>query len=86
MGQIVLALVCGLIIGKAVSRFGHERLAGRFTFMGVMLLLFVMGAQIGSNSGVLRQLPRIGAQAAVMASLCAIGAVVLSLPLRKVKK
>ncbi|HSL93261.1 MAG TPA: LysO family transporter [Bacillota bacterium] len=86
MWQIILALLGGLALGKAVARFGKERLAARFTLAGVMLLLFVMGAQIGSNPDVLNELPRIGAQAALMSVLCVIGALTLSLPLRRVKK
>jgi uncharacterized membrane protein YbjE (DUF340 family) len=86
MWQIILALLAGLLLGKAVSRFGKERLAGKFTLAGVMLLLFIMGAQIGSNPDVLRELPRIGAQAILMATLCVLGGLTLSLPLRRVKK
>ena len=86
MSQIILALLIGLLLGKAVSGFGKDKLASKFTLAGVMLLLFVMGAQIGSNPDVLRELPRIGAQAALMAVLCVLGSLTFSLPLRRLKK
>ncbi len=86
MWQILLALLVGLALGKAVSGYGKAQLAGKFTLAGVMLLLFVMGAQIGGNPDVLRELPRIGAQAILMAILCVTGALVFSVPLRRVRK
>lgn len=86
MAYILLALLVGMAFGKVISKYGQAKLAGRFTLLGVMTLLFVMGAQIGSNPDVLLNLPRIGGQAVLLAVACVLGSIIVSLPLRQVKR
>lgn len=86
MIEIFLALVLGLFIGKLIRKYGLSKQIGYFTLAGVMGLLFVMGALIGSNPEVLLNLPTLGGQALLLAVFCSLGSVLLSLPLGLGKK
>ena len=86
MIEIILALVLGIVIGKLIHRRGLKKQVATFTLLGVMALLFVMGVLIGSNGDVLTNLPTLGGQALVLAVMCSLGSVLLSLPLGLNKK
>lgn len=86
MANILFSLIGGLIAGYALRSFSLAKVAGRVTLIGVMLLLFVMGMQIGSDATLFSRLPIIGLRAAALAIFCAAGSVLFSLPLRKQKR
>jgi uncharacterized membrane protein YbjE (DUF340 family) len=71
----------GLLTGKLIRSYNLNKHVARFTLIGVMALLFTMGAQIGSNPDVLSNLPVLGAKAFVFALLCSLGSVLFSWPL-----
>ncbi|MDP3486677.1 MAG: LysO family transporter [Bacillota bacterium] len=83
MQQILLALGVGALIGRFLRGNKLLQHVSKATLVGVAGLLFVMGAQIGSDPEVLINLPSLGGKAVVFAVLSIVGAVMLSLPLGK---
>lgn len=83
MLQILIALGAGALIGRYIRGKRVLQYVGKTTLAGVAGLLFVMGAQIGSDPEVLSNLPLLGGKALVFALLSIAGAVVLSLPIGK---
>lgn len=83
MQEILLALTLGVIVGKLVRRQDYLCNISKGTLVGVAGLLFVMGAQIGSNPDVLSNLPLLGGKAFVFAVVSLTGALLLSLPITK---
>lgn len=86
MIQIIITLVIGVVIGRFLRGSLALRYVGKGTLAGVAGLLFVMGAQIGSDPQVLANLPRLGGKAFVLAVLSIVGAVAASLPLNERSK
>lgn len=82
MQYIILALCLGLVIGRFMRGHTALRFVSQVTMAGVAGLLFVMGAQIGSDSAVIAVLPTLGGKAVVFAACSIIGGVLFSLPLR----
>lgn len=70
------------IVGIAVGRIFRDRrairLVGSFTMPAVLILLFLFGAEIGSDKLLMGSLPELGVGAVVMAVACVIGSVVFS--------
>ncbi|KAF0198057.1 MAG: Uncharacterized protein FD169_120 [Bacillota bacterium] len=83
MQQILIALGMGALIGRFLRGKLVLKHVNKATVTGVAGLLFVMGAQIGSDPDVLSNLPLLGYRATVFAVLSITGAVMLSLPLGK---
>ena len=83
MLQIIIALGAGALIGRFLRGKQLLQHVNKATLAGVAGLLFVMGAQIGSDPEVLSNLPLLGSKALVFALLSIAGAVILSLPLGK---
>lgn len=83
MLQILTALGAGALIGRLLREKRALKHVSNLTLAGVAGLLFVMGAQIGSDPEVLSNLPLLGGKAVVFAVLSIVGAVTLSLPLGK---
>lgn len=81
MLQILIALGAGALIGRFMRGKQLLQHVNKMTLAGVAGLLFVMGAQIGSDPQVLNNLPLLGGKAIVFALLSIAGAVVVSLPL-----
>ncbi len=78
MWSIILALVIGVILGYFhLLPPGISRLMSRFTTSGVVLLLFLMGGQIGSDAEIIAGLGQMGLQAFFYA-LAAIGGSILA--------
>jgi uncharacterized membrane protein YbjE (DUF340 family) len=76
MGLIFVALLAGIAMGYL--RLLPDRLfqlTGKLTTAGVMLLLFLMGGQIGSDEEILAGLGQIGVQAVLFALAAIIGSV-----------
>lgn len=82
MKEILLALAAGIAIGRVWRGGQGLKHVSKATLAGVALLLFIMGAQIGSDQEVLGNLPTLGGKALVFAVLSIAGAVIASLPLR----
>jgi uncharacterized membrane protein YbjE (DUF340 family) len=79
MWLIIVFLALGILIGRAElipRRF--DRLASQLTLGGLILILTLMGATIGSNSDVLANLGRLGGQALLIAGLAVAGSVLVT--------
>jgi uncharacterized membrane protein len=79
MWLIIVFLALGVYIGRAElipRRF--DRLASQLTLGGLILILTLMGATIGSNSDVLANLGRLGGQALLIAGLAVAGSVLVT--------
>lgn len=68
----------GIIVGRFFRNCRWIRIAGSKTMPTVLLLLFLFGADIGSDDVIMRSLPDLGAWAAVMAVACVTGSVLFS--------
>lgn len=79
MWLIVLFLFLGALLGwtEVVPR-RYDRLASRLTLGGLIILLFLMGAMIGSNADVLAHIGRLGQKAAVIAILTVSGSILVT--------
>ncbi|MCM1331859.1 MAG: lysine exporter LysO family protein [Bacteroides sp.] len=70
--------ISGIVIGRIFRKNRGVRLAGSWTMPTVLLLLFLFGAEIGSDERIMLSLPQLGAKAATMAVACVAGSVFLS--------
>lgn len=70
--------IAGIVVGRLFRRRRGVRLVGTWTMPTVLLLLFLFGAQIGSDEVLMESLPRLGAGAALIAVACVSGSVVFS--------
>lgn len=70
--------IAGIVVGRLFRRRRGVRLLGTWTMPTVLLLLFLFGAQIGSDEVLMESLPRLGAGAALIAVACVSGSVVFS--------
>ena len=70
--------IAGIVVGRLFRRRCGVRLVGTWTMPTVLLLLFLFGAQIGSDEVLMESLPRLGAGAALIAVACVSGSVVFS--------
>lgn len=76
--EIIIALFLGAIIGYFVKlKDNHKKLNGKVQQAGVVFLLFSMGASIGANENIIRDLPLIGAKAFAFAALSILGSIVI---------
>lgn len=70
MWSIILVLLIGMAIGiKMPSTDKVKKNISKFQFLGVMILLFAMGAGLGLNKDLLSNLKSMGIEATVFAVL-----------------
>lgn len=61
MESIIIALIIGAVIGMLIKPTDKaKKITSRFQFVGVVLLLFSMGAGLGLNKELLSNLKNIG--------------------------
>lgn len=79
MWTIILVLFVGMIIGMIIRPEDKtKKRIGQLQFLGVMILLFAMGAGLGLNDQLLSNLSNMGIEAlvfAIMTSVFSIGIV-----------
>lgn len=76
--EIIIALFLGCIIGYFVKlKDNQKKMNGKVQQAGVVFLLFSMGASIGANDNIIRDLPLIGAKAFAFAALSILGSIVI---------
>jgi len=76
MGLIFVALLAGIVMGYLHLLPDRVfQLTGKLTTAGVMLLLFLMGGQMGSDEEILAGLGEMGVQAVLLALAAIIGSV-----------
>ena len=73
---LVVPLGAGILLGYFLREKRKVNL-GKVTFGIILVLIFSLGFEIGSNSELLNSLPDVGLSAAVIASLAIVFSVVL---------
>jgi len=70
MWSIIVVLLIGMFVGiKIPSTEKIKKNISKFQFLGVMILLFAMGAGLGLNKDLLKNLKSMGVEALVFALL-----------------
>lgn len=73
---IALALtLAGIAIGRLFNGHINEKLLGKLIFYAILLLLFLLGGQIGCNDGLFGNLPRLGGQSLCLMLFCVTGSI-----------
>jgi Kef-type K+ transport system membrane component KefB len=73
---IIVSLILGAILGYALNLNEKQKaLNSKFQQLGVIFLLFAMGASIGGNKKILNQLPELGLKALSFAILTVAGSI-----------
>lgn len=75
MYTALLILAAGIACGRLMAPWLSGRLVGSLTMASIFLLLFLLGAAIGSNGALLRRLPDLGATALIIALCCLAGSI-----------
>lgn len=78
MWSIIIVLLFGMTIGiviKPTERF--KKLVSKFQFIGVMILLFAMGAGLGLNKELLANIKTMGWEAFVFAALTSLFSIIV---------
>ena len=83
--NFVIALVFGIGLGYLWRERKHVNL-GRVTFVAIIVLIFLMGFNIGSDNALLASMPTVGANALVIVSLTVFFSLVFVKVVRKVVK
>ncbi|MDR0661233.1 MAG: lysine exporter LysO family protein [Prevotellaceae bacterium] len=79
MIEVILFLVLGILLGYFVRK--KQRflsISNRLVSISIYALLFLLGVALGTNSDLLRQLPKLGGYAFVLAVLSILGSIVLA--------
>jgi len=75
---IIVSLILGAILGYVLNLNEKQKaLNSKFQQLGVIFLLFAMGASIGGNKKILNQLPELGLKALSFAVLSVAGSIVI---------
>lgn len=78
MWKILIFLLVGMFIGSTFKMTDKMKLInGKLQHLGVVLLLFTMGASIGLDRNLLRNLQILGLKAAVFAILTSIFSIII---------
>jgi uncharacterized membrane protein YbjE (DUF340 family) len=76
--EIIIALFLGAFVGYFIKfNEKQKKLNGKIQQLGVIFLLFSMGASIGANEHIIKDLPKIGMKAFTYASFTILGSIVL---------
>lgn len=74
---IALALtLSGIVIGRILRNQINESRLGKLIFLAILSLLFLLGAQIGSNDKLFADLPLLGGQALCLMLFCVSGSII----------
>jgi uncharacterized membrane protein YbjE (DUF340 family) len=76
MFKIIAVMFVGIAIGYLLRRWQGVKYVGTTTMATIVALLFVMGGEIGGNEAVMRNLPRLGGDAVLIALATVAGSVV----------
>lgn len=68
-------MLCGIIIGRMLRNYLQGAWPGRAVFLSILLLLFLMGLQIGSDASLFSLLPSLGWQALAIAAAAMAGSI-----------
>lgn len=77
MWSILIVLIIGMVIGMKITPTDTTKTwIGRFQFLGVMILLFAMGAGLGLNKELLSNLKNIGLEATAFGILTSLFSII----------
>lgn len=78
MWSIIIVLVIGMIIGINIKASDQiKKIISKMQFVGVMILLFAMGAGLGLNKELLKNLKTMGYEAFIFAFLTSLLSILL---------
>lgn len=78
MVKILVALLLGALVGAFIKLNNKwKKINGRFQQLGLIFLLFSMGASIGADEGIIRNLPVIGFKSFLFAALTILFSIIL---------
>lgn len=76
--EIIIALILGIIVGYFIKLNKKQKaFNGKLQQLGVVFLLFSMGASIGANENIIADLAKIGIKAFSYAAFTILGSIVL---------
>lgn len=75
MFTVLLIMFSGIGIGYLCRRFGWLQKLGKPIFYVILLLLFLLGANVGNNQTIVNNLLALGSQALLIAALSTLGSV-----------
>lgn len=78
MFKVLILLASGIVLGYVLRRTSLVKKAEKSISATVLLMLFVFGITIGGNSGLVNNLGKYGAQAAILAVAGVAGSVITS--------
>lgn len=84
MFKIIAIMFLGIAIGYLIRNMRGVRVVGTTTMITIVVLLFVMGGEIGGNEMVMRNLVGLGGEALVIALAATLGSVVAARIIYKV--
>ena len=76
MFKIIAIMFLGIAIGYLVRNIRAVKAVGTTTMITIVVLLFVMGGEIGGNEGIMRNLMGRGGEALLIAVAATLGSVV----------
>lgn len=76
MFMILAIMFLGVALGYLIRRWGVVRYIGATTMITILLLLFVMGSEVGRNEHLLANLVDLGGQALLIAVAGVSGSIV----------
>ena len=75
MFTVLLIMFSGIGIGYFCRRIGWLQKLGKPIFYVILLLLFLLGANVGNNQTIVNNLLALGSQALLIAALSTLGSV-----------
>ena len=75
MFTVLLIMFSGIGIGYLCRRIGWLQKLGKPNFYVILLLLFLLGANVGNNQTIVNNLLALGSQALLIAALSTLGSV-----------
>lgn len=78
MWSIIIVLLIGMVIGSVIKQTDTIKASiSKLQFVGVMILLFAMGAGLGLNEDLLKNLKNMGLEALTFAVLTSLFSILL---------
>lgn len=73
----LFVMLAGMLGGRLLGRRVSQAILGRCIFMAILLLLFLLGIQIGANDSLFAALPSLGLQGALLMLSCVAGSIIV---------
>lgn len=86
MYAALLILIAGIACGRLFAAHLSGKVVSALTMAAIFLLLFLLGAAIGSNGELLARLPNLGFTALIIALCCLAGSIAAAMLITPVLK